>query len=120
MSPSQSFRLPQTNPHLELKGQHLDLLESSEIKIAITNNKNILNNQLDIKKQPIIHIYIQTIASAHTILSFLFINSRYFPNFQNPFLILNLDKQKSFLYLNPSLPHYISPSLIVKVKKFYF
>ena len=45
-SPNNTTPLP-----LELKGQRLDLLESAEIKLAITNNKNILNNQLDIKKQ---------------------------------------------------------------------
>ena len=44
--------------HLELKGPPLDLLESSEIKLAIRNNRNILNNQLDIKKQPIIDMFI--------------------------------------------------------------
>ena len=43
--------------HLELKGQRLDLLESSEIKIAIRNNKHILSNQLDIKKHLIIDMY---------------------------------------------------------------
>ena len=44
--------------HLELKGPRLDLLESSEIKLAIRNNRNILNNQLDINKQPIIDMFI--------------------------------------------------------------
>ena len=44
--------------HLELKGPRLDLLESSEIKLAIRNNRNILNNQLVIKKQPIIDMFI--------------------------------------------------------------
>ena len=44
--------------HFELKGPRLDLLGSSEIKLAIRNNRNILNNQLDIKKQPIIDMFI--------------------------------------------------------------
>ena len=44
--------------HFELKVPRLDLLESSEIKLAIRNNRNILNNHLDIKKQPIIDMYI--------------------------------------------------------------
>ena len=44
--------------HFELKEPRLDSLESSEIQLAISNSRNILNNQLDIKKQPIIDMYI--------------------------------------------------------------
>ena len=40
--------------HFERKGLKLDLLESSEIKLALSNNFNILNNQLEMNKNTII------------------------------------------------------------------
>ena len=40
--------------HFERKGLKLDLLESTEIKLALSNNFNILNNQLEVNKNTII------------------------------------------------------------------
>ena len=40
--------------HFETKGLRLDLLESTEIKQALLNDENIINSQLDIKKNTII------------------------------------------------------------------
>ena len=40
--------------HFERKGLNLDLLDSTEIKLALSNNSNILNNQLEVNKNTII------------------------------------------------------------------
>ena len=40
--------------HFERKGLKLDLLESTEIKLALSNTFNILNNQLEVNKNTII------------------------------------------------------------------
>ena len=40
--------------YFERKGLKLDLLESTEIKLALSNNSNILNNQLEVNKNTII------------------------------------------------------------------
>ena len=43
--------------HFERKGLELDLLESTEIKLALSNKFNISNNQLEVNKNTII-VYI--------------------------------------------------------------
>ena len=40
--------------HFERNGLRLDLLESTEIKLALSNNFNIINNQLEVIKNTII------------------------------------------------------------------
>ena len=52
-SPSPNNRTP---IHFETKGLRLDLLESTEIKYALQNDENIINSQLDIKKNTIIDL----------------------------------------------------------------
>ena len=50
-----SYSISQLVPlHFERKGLRLDFLESTEIKLALSNKINILNNQLEIKKSTII------------------------------------------------------------------
>ena len=50
---------PLNNPtpiHFETKGLKSDLLESTEIKHDLLNDENIINSQLDIKKNTIIDL----------------------------------------------------------------
>ena len=89
--------------HFELKGPRLDLLESSEIKLAIRNNRNILNNQLDIKKQPIIDticIFPNNRFLPHMILVIIFI----FKSIPKNFLFWYLDIFYGHLYITFFVP----------------